>query len=369
MPDANEIQPIVVEGSNISYFTGKLENYFRIKGIPYTLEAMTFPAAVKLNEQRVGISQMPVVGLGDGRWMTDTTVMIQWFEERYPEPRVIPEDPLQRFFSLLLEDYADEWLWRPAMHYRWYYDEGAHLQSRHLVDELVRGVPVPKFLMRYRMRQRQRGGYTAGDGIGPEAVAGVEAIFLRTLEQLKAIFEHRPFLLGDRPSLADVGFSGPFFRHFALDPVALEVIRQNAPNVLEWVARLWGSRLENCQGSLVSGIPDDLGPVLDEIGRAYLPYLCANVEAVAEGRKRFDADIDGVPYRGARYSRYRVWCLSELRREYGELPDDAAGQARELLEKHGCWEPLWRQADLPLLPGQEEGLPFHASAKMVGANE
>ena len=369
MPDTRAIQPIVVQGTNTSSFTGKLENYFRLKGIPYALEAMTFPAAIKLNAARVGISQMPVVGLGDGRWMTDTTAMIQWFEQHYPEPRVIPDDPLLRFFSLLLEDYADEWLWRPAMHYRWYYDEGAHLQSRHLVDELVRGVPVPKFLMRYRMRQRQRSGYTAGDGIVPEAVAGVEAIFLRTLEQLKAIFEHRPFLLGDRPSLADVGFSGPFFRHFALDPVALEVIRQNAPGVLEWVARLWGSRLENCQGSLFSGIPDDLGPILDEIGRAYLPYLCANVDAVAEDRKRFDADIDGVPYRGARYSRYRVWCLSELRREFEALPDDAAGQARQLLEKHGCWEPLWRQAELPLLPGQEEGLPFQASAKMVGANE
>ena len=369
MPDTTAIQPIVVEGSNISYFTGKLENYFRIKGIPYTFRPLVFPAAVKLNQQRVGVSQIPVVGLGDGRWMTDTTVMIQWFEEHYPEPKVIPEDALQRFISLLLEDYADEWLWRPAMHYRWYYDEGAHLQSRHLVDELVRGLPLPKFLLRFNMRRRQRGGYTAGDGIGPDAVAGVEAIFLRTLQQMDAILADRPFLLGDRPSLADVGFSGPFFRHFALDPVALEVIRQDAPRVLEWVARLWRTRLDECDGSLVSGIPGDLGPILDEIGRAYLPYLCANVDAVAAGRKRFDADIDGVPYRGARYSRYRVWCLSELRREFRALPEDAAAQARALLEKHGCWEPLWRQPDLPLLPGQEAGLPFRADTKMVGANE
>ncbi len=34
-----------------------------------------------------------------------------------------------------------------------------------------------------------------------------------------------------------------------------------------------------------------------------------------------------------------------------------------------CWEPLWRQSTLPLLPGQEQDLPFRATAKMVGVNE
>jgi hypothetical protein len=31
---------------------------------------------------------------------------------------VIPLDPLVAFVSRLVEDYADEWMWRPAMHYR-----------------------------------------------------------------------------------------------------------------------------------------------------------------------------------------------------------------------------------------------------------
>ena len=32
-----------LRGSSISYFTGKMENYFRLKGIPYRLESMVFP--------------------------------------------------------------------------------------------------------------------------------------------------------------------------------------------------------------------------------------------------------------------------------------------------------------------------------------
>ena len=363
------IEPITLYGSDISYFTGKLENYFKVKGLAYELRSISFPEEARRIEKDLGVYQMPVLQLADGRWMTDSTKIIQWFEEAVPENPVVPANPLQAFVCYLLEDYADEWLWRPAMHFRWHYPEGAHFASRHLADEHMADMPGPAFIKRWNLRRRQRGGYTTGDGVTPDNLAGVEAIFYRTLEQLQAIFERRPFLLGARPSLADIGFSGPFFRHFALDPVPLEIIRQRAPAVLEWVARLWNTRLANCPGDWTDGLPGDLGPLLDEIGRHYLPYLCANVEAVAAGKTLFDAEIGGIAYRKARYSRYRVWCLKELRSRFESLTEPVADEAGELLERHGCWEPLWRQADLPLLPGQEEGLPFRATTKMVGVNE
>jgi glutathione S-transferase len=362
-------QPIAVYGSNISYFTGKIENYFRVRGIEYQLHSMQFPAIEKQLKRELGVSQMPSLQLPDGRWMTDTTKIIQWFEHEYPENGLLPDDPLQAFVCLLLEDWADEWWWRPAMHYRWHYTEGARFASWHLAKELTGSIPAPLWLKRRMLQRRQRGGYTAGDGITADNVRHVEADVARLLAQLEAIFSSRPFILGDRPSLADIGFSGPFFRHFALDPVPLEMIRQRAPAVLEWVARLWNTRLSECRGAWVNGIPDDLGPMLDSIGAAYLPYLCANVDAVSAGRKRFDVEVDGTLYKGARYSRYRVWCLQELRDQYSALPDECRQSARALLEKHGCWEPLWRNDKLPLLPGQEAGLPFHADTKMVGVNE
>lgn len=58
--------------------------------------------------------------------------------------------------------------------------------------------------------------------------------------------------------------------------------------------------------------------------------------------RRFDVTIQGTSYRGLPVSRYRVWCLEELRRHSEALSGDAATDARELLERHGCWEPLWR---------------------------
>ncbi len=233
------LQPIKLYGSNVSYFTGKLETYFRVKSVPYTFHSMQAPRDFKLVEKNLGVGQMPAIQLGDGRWMTDSTKIIQWFEHEFTQNPVIPQDPLQAFICLLIEDYADEWLWRPAMHYRWHYPEGAYHLSRHLVDELMGAIPFPAFAKRAVLRRRQRRGYTRGDGINRDNVAGVENIYLRILQQLQAIFEQRPFMLGERPSLADIGLSGPFFRHFALDPIPQEIMRQQAPAVYEWVARLW----------------------------------------------------------------------------------------------------------------------------------
>ena len=152
-------------------------------------------------------------------------------------------------------------------------------------------------------------------------------------------------------------------------PVPLAIIRQRAPAVLEWVARLWNTRLSDCQGEWPGQLPDDLKPLLRDIGESYLPYLNANVQAVAADRKHFDVSVGGVDYKGARYSRYRVWCLQQLRSHFEQLPEVAKQSCRSTLEQTGCWQPLWQEQSLPLLPGQEEGLPFRADTKMLGVNE
>ena len=55
------VEPVTLYGSTISYFTGKMENYFRVCGIPYRLKSMQFPAFKKRMEAEVGSQQLPVV--------------------------------------------------------------------------------------------------------------------------------------------------------------------------------------------------------------------------------------------------------------------------------------------------------------------
>jgi glutathione S-transferase len=100
-----------VYGLDLSYFTGKLEAYLRYKAIPFErveLSSRLFRHVASMT----GIAQMPSVERADGRWMTDTTAIIAALESEYPDPPVIPSDPVQAWFSFFLEDYADEWLWR-----------------------------------------------------------------------------------------------------------------------------------------------------------------------------------------------------------------------------------------------------------------
>jgi glutathione S-transferase len=350
------ITPLRVMGSKISYYTGKFEGYLRYKEIPYEFVTMT-PTVRREVVRRTGAAQMPAVELGDGRWMTDSTPMIAWLEEQFPEPAVIPTDPEQRFFSLLLEDYAEEWLWRPAMHYRWSYRRDAQQLSRTIVDEILAGVRAPGAVKRLGIRRRQFGGWVTGDGVTDETWDHVEGCYTGELARLTAILEDRPFLLGDRPTIADFGYFASMFRHFGQDPTPAHLMRETAPLVYAWQARVWAARASSTNRDLLTGVPDDWGPILDQVGSAYLPYLNANARGWAAGEERHDADIQGTTYRDLPVSQYRVWCLERLREHYDELPDAVQPAVRVRLERHGCWAPLWELAD-PASGYADDEVPF-----------
>lgn len=360
---SDPILPLELYGPEVSYFTGKLEAVIRFMELPYRRIAK---GPVGDLARATGVAQVPGLRLADGRWLTDSTPIIAWLDERYPDRCVIPRDPVVAFFSRLLEDYADEWLWRPGMHYRWDYPEGAHLLSRVLVDEAAREVPLPAFLKRHLIRSRQRTLFTRGDGVTAATWDHVEKIYLDSLVHLGAILETRPYLLGTRPSLADFGFFGPMFRHFGMDPTSARIMRETAPAVYEWTARVWNARDSVTGGELLGHVPDDWGPILDSIGSAYLPYLCANAEAWKAGRSHFDIDIEGAPYRRIRTARYRVWCLEELRRHFHDLAEPQQQEARVQLEAHGCWMPLWRVEDPASGLDPEREAPFAGGDSMTG---
>ncbi len=359
---SDPILPLTIYGPELSYFTGKIEGVLRFMELPYepvTLGPTDMTAPT-------GVAQVPALELADGRWLTDSTPMIAWLDERYPEFEIIPRDPVLAFFSRLLEDYADEWLWRPAMHYRWDYPESANHVAALLVNEAARGRRIPHFLMRYVIRMRQKTLFTRGDGITMATWAHVEKIYLDTLAQLDTILSSRPYLLGTRPSLADFGFFGPMFRHFAMDPASARIMRETASSVFAWVARVWDARASVTQGELMSSLPDDWGPILDSVGSNYLPHLCANAEAWKAKLDQFDVEIEDVTYRRIRTSQYRVWCLEELQRHFEELPAADQDDVRARLEAHGCWDPLWRIRDTASGVDPERRAPFVGTGSMTG---
>ena len=84
-----------VMGGQESYVTGKLEAYFRAKGIPYrnlpfTIEGLQAAAT------HTGFFQIPQVVCPDGSWLVDTTLIIEYLDRLHPEPRTPNPEPRPR---------------------------------------------------------------------------------------------------------------------------------------------------------------------------------------------------------------------------------------------------------------------------------
>lgn len=310
-PARGGAEPLLVYGTDCSYFTGKLEAYLRAKGIAYRLVPFD-EANMRRAARHTGVVQVPQVECADGSWLVDTTRIIDHFETVRPEPALRPRVPSVAFVSLLLEDFGDEWLWRPAMHYRWSFPENARLMSAWL-SEHVAERRVPEWLKRRYWRRRQLGTFVRGDGVDSTTRGAVERTYLDLLDALEPVFARRPYVLGERPTEADFGLFGPLFRHFGCDPAPARVMRERAPGVYEWTARMWNARPARFDGApLPDAIAGDLGALLAIVTQAYLPYLEANAHAYAQGARRVRYQAQGTTY-DEPTKPYRVWCRDRLR--------------------------------------------------------
>lgn len=331
---------------DVSYFSGKLEAYLRWKEIPYERVEVGWRQMQRELLPRTGLMKVPSVETPAGEWLQDSTPIIDWMEARYAAGAVIPPDPEQAFHARLLEDYADEWLWRPALHYRWSYASDAHLLGHRIAREVMFDLPGPATLKAMLVRRRQRRTYVSGDGVTPETRAHVEGVYLGALDRLQRGLEHHRFVLGDRPSLADFGFFASMFRHFALDPTPSRIMRDRAPAVWAWVARLWNARHSQEHAPWPERVPDALDDWLRNLAETYLPYLHANAVAFREGRRVFDWTVQGVTYRATPVVQYRVWCRERLQASLAALPEGAGTAVRARLERAGALMPLLRDGSI-----------------------
>lgn len=318
-----------VYGSRVSYYTGKLEAYLRYKGLPYTLHGMPYDKA-KMLKSKVGAIQMPIVDREDDRWMSDTTPILLEIEKEQLSAPIMPDTPVVAFIARLIEDYGDEWLWRSAMHYRWSFPYGRELISNILVDELSTPVPMPRFIVRRMIRRRQIKFFTTRDGVNARTRTHVEQGYRQALRAMSAVLEIRPFLLGDQPSLADFGMMAPMFRHFSQDPEPEEIMRNEAPLVYEWVARMWRVKPDP-SAHFIEAIDASLQPLLREICETHLVQLSANAEAFARQASAFDMTVQGCEYTDMPVSRYRVYCLEALRDAFSALSPEQQAEVQHIL--------------------------------------
>ena len=283
----------VVHGVRPSFFTRKVTGYLDYKRLPWWLspDAGSIPAAREAGWP----GGIPVVETPDEGMIWDSTSLILHLDRRHPAASVSPPGVLE-FLDFLIDDFVDEWLYRPAIGTRWLNEENRVTGSWEIARDASYSTAVPAEIQAMLdepppppTSDAIRGFVAAAMG-GAMAVAGVnedniqpwmeESVepFQRTLD---AHLAERPYLFGERPSLGDFGIFGSDMAHFANDPACRRRLEEVAPRLVTHTQALATSRGREVGGWMEpDAAPETLIDVLSHLGRHYLPWV---TEATAAG--------------------------------------------------------------------------------------
>jgi glutathione S-transferase len=274
MPVAAErgapVRPYRLHGLLQSYFTRKMTGYLEYKRIPYLFRRFY---GVSPESAAAGFpGGVPAMQTPDGEFMWDSTAMIHHLELRFPEPSVLPDDPVLRFLAYVIEDAADEWFYRPAVGSRWHFAENHQVGGWELARDFTVRTAVP-CEQAYAMTGTHVRASLPPLGVTAENVRRwMDDVLRPWMRVLGAHLEARPYLFGGRPSLADFGLFGGNAAHFVNDPLCRRWTDEDAPAVVRHTSRLTEPE-DEAFGAWDADVPASLLAVLRELGRTYLPWV------------------------------------------------------------------------------------------------
>ena len=294
--------------------------------------------------------------------------MIAWLERARPGAAVIPDDPVQRFVSLLVEDYADEWLWRPAMQFRWLNAPGP-VPGR---DPACRGDrPHPRRPLferrRWVSRSARRSCSCAATGRRPADPRARRAAYLRPARLARAdphrapVHARRP--ADDRRRRVDGAVLAPLRPR----PDAGAADAGPRPGDL----RVGGPNLERAGESdrrrtARRRDPGRLGPDPARDRRHAPRGAGAERRRLHRAREAARPDRPGndLPRNPDQRRTGPGACCSCARATRSCPPRRRCGSAR-CSSGQGCWEPLWRVAEVACDHDPDGTAPFCQATRMV----
>jgi len=285
-----------------SLYSCKARSYLRKHRIDYVEVAPGDPRYTDEVVPAIGRWIIPVLQTDDGTLVQDTVDIIDLLDAGVaPARSAHPATPVHRAVAHLLELFGGEGLLRPAMHYRWDFDDtNVPFLAKDFSAALVVGADDATRDAVFAFASDRMRSATAAFGVTEELVPDIE----RSYEEFLALFDAHlagsPYLLGGRPTIADYGFMGPVYAHLARDPYPSVVMKQRAQRVWRWVERmnapvLDASEYGDCSEELFAedSVPDTLKALLSYIGDEYLDEAVAQVAAVDAWLAEHPEVVDG----------------------------------------------------------------------------
>ncbi|MEM8765933.1 MAG: glutathione S-transferase family protein [Pseudomonadota bacterium] len=325
-------------GAEESPYSVKVRACLRYKSLPH--QWLTRAQAPALFQEHARLPLIPLLVTPDGRGLQDSTPIIEALEADHPEPAIHPVDPVCRFVSELIEEFADEWGNKWMFHYRWAREADQRACSRRLAmlmlpDANAKQLDETANTIRERMVDR-----VWFVGSSEQTAQQIEESFRDSLDLLEPHLAVRPYLFGGRPAFADFALWGQLYNAFR-DPTPNGLIRARAPHVAEWIERLHEPVAEGPFEGWHS-LRRSLEPLLtDQLAGLFLPWSTANARAIAEGEEEFT-----VRLRSGRWTqkpqKYHARSLADLQTRFARTAADE--ELHELLERTGIL-PFLKQAE------------------------
>ena len=301
----------------------------------------------------------------DGENLYDSTAIAEWLDRPLPAAHtLIPADPLAGFVARLIDDYADEFLLYAVHHQRWVVSARDNDAGQRLAREyrFQLGPLQPLMARWFSARQTRRLPYlfsVAPSGFHiaglptrrqpptrarfPPTHALLEDAFTRLTTLLDVLLSERPYLLGERFTLADAAIYGQLGMNLA-DPSTARDLCKRTPQLYRWLNTLHVGTPPRVDAPL--RIDAALKPLLQEIGRIHLPLMqqnaaahqsqkrqggrCFNEAAFNTGKALYSGRLDGQPYRSvAKGFQARSW--RDCRARWQQLSPLAQDQLAALI--------------------------------------
>lgn len=314
-------------GHELSFFSRKLEAQLRFQRLPWRWQFKTQQRTADI-EARVGTHFIPALQTPDGWMISDTIAIGPMLSQRYPEYSALPETPLQRASTFILEDFFNHWLGRSCVHSRWCYPENVDLVGLRFaantmldryIDEPLTTEEQEQFASMGQMMYEGFGKNVCEyNGVQAEYADAMRADFSLMLEALSLHLKDNDFLLGPRPCLADFALAGACKAHYISDPEPLSWLGEHRELLIAYTERFFADQAIESRDWLTGDkVPETLTVVLDYMQRSYLPFATANIAAGIAGEKYYQYDYGFGPVKARsqrRLNKVRLHVQDELNR-------------------------------------------------------
>jgi len=277
-------------GAETSPYSLKVRSALRFKGLDFEWIARTAANEAAFREL-AATPTVPLLIAPDGTASQDSTEILAMLETAHPEPQAQPDDAALAAISLILEEYADEWLNKAMFQQRWGQMPDRDAAALRVLVQLNGG----KRPRAYKAASTQIASRMAARlplvGADPDNAATLETSFRRFALRLNTHLKDHLFLFGGHPSAADFAIAAQY-QQMLTDPTPAAWLKDHAPFVVAWCGHMEDPKASGPYTDLETLRPTLL-PLFDgEAASTFLPWAKANTASALRGKKRFSVTLD-----------------------------------------------------------------------------